>query len=208
AVTPHYYGGGRAHTLAEHPVTIVQLLMALLLFFEALPRLVQMLVTCRLSSTLDGFVLVLELVELQLKQVGQILDIRLQPAAPLRPEADLDLAKQALAAHELLKRLLFRRQGLRWFLLSEPEGRLLHLDDRRLQVVHQFRKKRTYVQRPAPLHAVDQALRLRLQPALNQRQRFQVVRILLGIHLVLFSNQLERGADDLLLLPAQRFLRL
>ena len=108
----------------------------------------------------------------------------------------------------MLKRLLFRRQGLRWFLLSEPEGRLLHLDDRRLQVVHQFRKKRTYVQRPAPLHAVDQALRLRLQPALNQRQRFQVVRILLGIHLVLFSNQLERGADDLFLLPAQRFLRL
>ena len=106
------------------------LLLALGQLAQPLERGVDLVVRLLLLAALHGLVLVLQLVQLQLEQVGQLLRVHALAAAALAfaAEADLDVAEGGLRALQVLERALLGRQRLLGLLRLELPAGGRHLD--------------------------------------------------------------------------------
>ena len=103
---------GRAAGLATHALAL--LLLPLRQLAQPLEGGVHLVVGLLLLAALDGLVLVLELVQLQLEQIGQLLRVHGRVAAGLAfvAEAHLDLAERGLRPLQVLERPLLRGERL------------------------------------------------------------------------------------------------
>ena len=75
--------GGEPPRWPIMPVAFIELLLSLRQFLQALERFINLLIALLLLSALHCFVLVFELVQLELEQIGQILGICLRDCDPL-----------------------------------------------------------------------------------------------------------------------------
>ena len=187
------------------PLPLGLLLLPARQLLEPLHQLVDLVVGGLLLSALYYLVLVLELVELELEQVGQILGRALSaaPAAAAAALLDEHFVVRLLGALQLLQRSLFRRQRRIDVLLLQGTLGRCHLG-RGTREHRENRPERRVGRHHPAVHPAQQRLDLFTQPALRQCQEHEVVAIVLVAEGVAVADDVEGRRDDLPLRLGQR----
>ena len=197
-------------TLVREPtpqlaLPLVLLLLASRQLLEPLQRLVHLLVDPGLPLTPNRLVLVLQLVELQIEEIGEVLRGHLSAtAAESSTERHLDLAESRLGSLEILERPLLRTESL---LRPTREQLLLgsrHLVDRGLQRVPRPLELFAGIEDPASQYPPVQARDLVTQPPLQQREGRHVLGALGRVERRHVAHEPEGRGDDLSLLMRKR----
>ncbi len=175
---------------------------------ELLQQLVDLVVGLLLLAPLNRLVLVLELVELELEEVGEVLGGLLLTAAAAATALLLLLRDVALVGLlgllQVAERLLLVRQGLAQLLVVEVLLGALHRLRRPREDRGDVAEAGVGVREPAVLHALEQGRHLVAETALGERHAHHVLAELLGIVAVALADQVERRRDHLALELGER----
>ncbi len=197
-------------------------LLATSLFFECLllsasqlfqtPFGFALLTLCLLLlPALHRLILVLHLVELELKQAGQFLLLSFTTTAAavaLITKRNLHFAEDRIRSEQTLKRALLGREGIFAGLLAQRRWRAFHLLRRLPQVFGHFSNLLLTVIdiTESAAHAIEKLKRVGAQFLLSCCDCFVTVFAFLLRVLVAFTNQTMRGCDQIFLPSRQRVL--
>ena len=184
--------------------SLLLFLLALGEFLQFAEGLIDFLRVLLLFALLDGFVLVLALIQFQFEQVGNVLRTLRTTAASATALTNLDFGKQRFGTHQILQCLLFKRLRSICFFCLELIRRRRHLVDGGFQIVCHLFDHLVLLGQAAAAHALEQGVGHFRVLGLICGNGMDVVDPFFVFIFVLVVDQLVRRSNDVPLPLRQR----
>src|SRR5262249_49632873 len=141
--------------------SLLQLLLTFGQFLQFAERFIHVLRVLLHFAPLNGFVLVLVLIEFKFEKIREISCVlRTTAATAATAHAHLDFIEQGVGAHQELKSLLFERLGDIRFCCLKLFGGRFHLVDGALQVLGHLLDQLVLIRQASARHTFDERVGL------------------------------------------------